>query len=101
MFDNDKLFLRKKMLMNERYQIIKKLYTDYIIFIKTKKGTYKTMNIDNDIVKQFDIKNVNCIYLNNLDIEEIKEYDNNKYREYFLKTKLIKIKEVLWKKILK
>ena len=87
--------------MNERYQIIKKLYTDYIIFIKTKNGKYKTMNIDNDIVKYFDIENVNCIYLNNLDIEEIKEYDNNKYREYFLKTKLIKIKEVLWKKILK
>ena len=87
--------------MNERYKIIKNLYKDYIIFIKAKNGTYKAMGIDKDIIKYFNTENVNCLYLNYLDIEEIKEYDNNKYREYFLKTKLIKIKEVLWKKILK
>ena len=43
----------------------------------------------------FNAENVNCIYLNNLEIEEVKEFENNKYREYFLKVKLIKIKEVL------
>ena len=87
--------------MNERYIIIKNLYKDYIIFIKNKKGNYQRYGFDKEILKCFNAENVNCIYLDNLEIEEVKEYENNKYKEYFLKTKLIKIKEVLWKKILK
>ena len=87
--------------MNERYNIIKNLYKDYIIFIKTKKGKYKTLSFDKEILKYFNVDNLNCLYLNNLEIEEIHKYDNNRYNEYYLKTKLIKIMEVICKKGLK
>lgn len=83
--------------MKERYLVIKKLYKDYIILIKDKNNNYITFNEDSKIINYFGIKDVNTIYLNNLEIEEIKEYENNKYNELYLKLKIIEILEVLCK----
>lgn len=72
--------------MKERYLIIKKLYKDYVILIKDKNNNY------------IGIKDVNTIYLNNLEIEEKYEYENNKYNELYLKVKVIEMLEALCKK---
>ena len=59
------------LVMKERYLIIKKLYKDYIILIKDKNNNYISFEKDTKIVNYFGIKEVNTIYLNNLEIEEI------------------------------
>ena len=89
------------LVMKERYLIIKKLYKDYIILIKDKNNNYISFEEDAKIVKYFGIKEVNTIYLNNLEIEEINCYKNNKYNELYLKVKLIELLEVLCKRELK
>ena len=57
--------------------------------------------VDIKRVNYFGIKEVNAIYLNNLEIEEINCYKNNKYNELYLKVKLIELLEVLCKRGLK
>lgn len=84
--------------MKERYLVIKKLYKDYVILIKDKNNNYISFNEDKKIIHNFGIKDVNTIYLNNLEIEEKYEYENNKYNEIYLKVKIIEILEVLCKK---
>lgn len=84
--------------MKERYLIIKKLYKDYVILIKDKNNNYITFEEDGKIINYFGIKDVNTIYLCNLEIEEKYEYENNKYNELYLKVKIIEILEVLCKK---
>lgn len=84
--------------MKERYLIIKKLYKDYVILIKDKNNNYISFDKDEKIINYFGIKDVNTIYLNNLEIEEKYEYENNKYNELYLKVKIIEILEVLCKK---
>lgn len=84
--------------MKERYLIIKNLYKDYIILIKDKNNNYILFDEDEKIIHYFGIKDVNTIYLNNLEIEEKYEYENNKYNELYLKVKIIEILEVLCKK---
>ena len=77
--------------MKERYRVIKSLYPNYLIFIKVK-NKYKLLDIDKEIIDIFGldiIKNVNYLKLDNLDIIEKKEYKNNNYNIYYLKTKLI------------
>ncbi len=56
--------------MKERYLVIKKLYKDYVILIKDKNNNYISFNEDEIIIHNFGIKDVNTIYLNNLEIEE-------------------------------
>lgn len=84
--------------MKERYLIIKKLYKDYVILIKDKNNNYISFEEDLKIVNYFDIKDVNTIYLNNLEIEEINCYKNNRYNELYLKVKLIELLEDLCKR---
>ena len=84
--------------MKERYLIIKKLYKDYVILIKDKNNNYISFDEYEKIIHYFGIKDVNTIYLNNLEIEEKYEYENNKYNELYLKVKIIEILEVLCKK---
>ena len=57
--------------MKERYLIIKMLYKDYVVLIKNKNNNYISFEEDAKIVNYFGIKEVNTIYLNNLEIEEI------------------------------
>lgn len=89
--------------MRNRYEFVKKLYKDYIIFI-VKKDKYYTLDNDNLICKNYNINinninkyNLNYLILDNLDIVKIKEYDNNLYYEYLIKSIFIdlikKIKE--------
>lgn len=78
--------------MKERYEVIKSLYKDYLILFK-EKDKIKYYGVDKEIVKLFgkNLKNVNQIILNNLYIEDIKEYENNLYDLYYMKYKLIKL----------
>ena len=84
--------------MKERYLVIKKLYKDNVILIKEKNNNYISFDEDEKIIHYFSIKDVNTIYLNNLEIEEKYEYENNKYNELYLKVKIIEMLEVLCKK---
>ena len=77
--------------MKERYRVIKSLYPNYLIFIRVK-NKYKLLGIDKDIIDTFGIEilnNVNYLKLDNLDIIAKKEYKNNNYNIYYLKTKII------------
>ncbi len=79
--------------MKERIDIIKNLFPDYLIVIKVK-DKIKFMGIDKKIVDNFgylNLKNVNKLILDNLAILKKEEYDNNLYKEYYLKTRLIDI----------
>ena len=83
--------------MDERINILKKLYPNYLILVKVK-DKIKFIGIDKLIVDTFGIKklkNVNKLLLDNLDIKILEEYDNNSYEDYYLKIKLIEvIKEI-------
>lgn len=79
--------------MNERIDILKKLYPNYLILVKVK-DKIKFIGIDKLIVDTFGIKkikNVNKLLLDNLDIKILEEYDNNSYEDYYLKIRLIEI----------
>ena len=69
--------------MNERYLILKKLYPNYLILIKVK-DKIKLLGIDKKIVDMFGIdnlKNVNKLILDNLDIVKKEKYEKkiNRY----------------------
>ncbi len=76
---------------------IKKLYKDYIIFIR-KKEKLLTISEDNKILSYLNITDkkkrklsrykINYLVLDNLDIEEIKVFEENKYMEYYIKSRL-------------
>lgn len=81
--------------MKNRFEFIKNIYKDYIIFI-VKKDKYYMFGNDALICKHFDIDvrnvkkiNINYLILDNLDIIEIKKYDNNLYYEYLIKSLII------------
>ena len=81
--------------MKNRYEFIKKIYKDYIIFI-VKKDKYYTLDNDKLICNYYDINikninkfNINYLVLDNLDIVEIKEYNDNSYYEYLIKSIII------------
>ena len=79
--------------MNEKIEILKKLYPNYLILVKVK-DKIKFVGIDKLIVDTFGIKklkNVNKLLLDNLDIKILEEYDNNSYEDYYLKIRLIEI----------
>ena len=79
--------------MKERYEVIKKLYPNYLILFRVK-DKIKTINIDKEIIDIFGLNNirgVNQIILNNLDIEKIEEYENNRYLIYYAKVILISV----------
>lgn len=76
--------------MQERYEIIKRLYPNYLILM-IKRDKIISLSIDKDIMKNFNIKNTNKIILNNLDIEHIYECENNNYLELYTKMKLINV----------
>ncbi len=70
--------------MKERYEVIKKLYPNYLILI-IKNSKYYTFDEDKLIFNYLKRKlnNINYIILDNLDIIVKKEYENNYY--YLLK----------------
>jgi hypothetical protein len=74
--------------MKERYNILKMIYPNYLIYIK-KKDKYQLINIDSLIDIYFNTENTNKIYLDNLEIEKIEEHSNNNYELLEKKTKLI------------
>lgn len=76
--------------MKERYEVIKKLYPNYLILL-VKNNKYITFNEDKLIYNYLNKKliNINYIILDNLEIIDKKEYENNNYMYYYLKVKLI------------
>ena len=83
--------------MNERIEILKKLYPNYLILIKDK-DKIKFVGIDKLIVDTFGLKklkNINKLLLDNLDIKILEEYDNNLYEKHYIKIKLLEIVNIL------
>ncbi len=83
--------------MNERVNILRKLYPNYLILVK-HKDKIKFVGIDKIIVDTFGLKklkNVNKLLLDNLDIKILEEYDNNLYEKHYIKIKLLKIVNIL------
>ena len=83
--------------MNERVNILRKLYPNYLILVK-QKDKIKFVGIDKLIVDTFGlkkIKKVNKLLLDNLDIKILEEYDNNLYEKYYIKIKLLEIVNIL------
>ena len=74
----------------KRYEITKNFYKHYIIYILVK-GKYRLYNVDKEISNNFKLDRVNVIKLNNLDIESIVEYRDNRYVNLYAKTMIIKI----------
>lgn len=75
---------------NEKIRNNKKFYKHYIIYILVK-GKYRLYNVDKEISNNFKLDRVNVIKLNNLDIESIVEYRDNRYVNLYAKTMIIKI----------
>ena len=82
--------------MKERYEVIKKLYPNYLILI-IKNNKYYTFDEDKLIYtyinRNLNKHEINYIILNNLDIIIKKEYENNNYLNYYFKINLINILE--------
>ena len=83
--------------MKNRFEFIKNIYKDYIIFI-LKKDKYYIFNNDKLICNCYDINinninkyNINYLIIDNLDVIEIRECDNNLYYEYLIKSILISV----------
>ena len=88
--------------MNERVNILRKLYPNYLILVK-HKDKIKFVGIDKIIVDTFGLKrlkNVNKLLLDNLDIKILEEYDNNQYIDYCLKVKLIEMLKEIGKELM-
>ena len=82
--------------MKERYEVIKKLYPNYLILL-IKNNKYYTFDEDKLIYtyinRNLNKHEINYIILNNLDIIIKKEYENNNYINYYFKVNLINILE--------
>ena len=83
--------------MKERYEVIKKLYPNYLILL-IKNNKYYTFDEDKLIYtyinRNLNKHEINYIILNNLDIIiKKKEYENNNYLNYYFKVNLINILE--------
>lgn len=88
------------MSMINRYNFTKNVYKDYIVLIVRKRKLY-TFNQDKRILNYIGFNNklyrirkkeINYLILDDLDIIEIREYDNNNYNKYLL---LSYIKDIL------
>lgn len=77
--------------MNERYEVLKKLYPYSIIYMKNKRGKYIVYGMDRRIINTFGDKGINKIYINNLEIEKEETYENNRYLSCYLRVKLLDI----------
>ena len=85
--------------MKNRYEVIKKLYPEYIIIL-IKKAKYITIDTDKEIMDYLKIDSLNklkkfkmnYLILDNLEIVDIKEYNqNNNYKIYYLRLSILKI----------
>ena len=85
-----------KIIMKERYEVIKKLYPNYLILL-IKNNKYYTFGEDKLIYtyinKNLNKYEINYMILDNLDIIVKKEYENNNYLNYYFKANLINILE--------
>ncbi len=86
--------------MKERVEIIKKLYPNYLILVKSQ-DKLKLIGIDKLIADTFGLENVNKLILDNLDIINIQKYDNNLYELYYLKIRLIELINEIRKELIR
>lgn len=85
--------------MKNRYEFIKKIYKDYVIFI-IKREKYCTLGNDKLIcdlyginIKNINEKEINYLILDNLELIEINKFENNKYYEYLIRSVIISLIE--------
>ena len=92
-----------------RYNFTKKVYPDYIILL-IRKEKYVTFDIDLKLIDYLEIDedlsildklHINYIVLDDLEIIDIKKYDDNKYENYCLKMSLNKIIKKIGNKLIK
>lgn len=83
--------------MKNRFDFIKKIYSEYIILI-IKNNKYYVFSYDKKICDYFDINinnidkfNINYLILDNLNIIYIKEFKDNKYNLYLLRYFIISL----------
>ena len=86
--------------MKERVEIIKKLYPNYLILVKSQ-DKLKLIGIDKLIADTVGLENVNKLILDNLDIINIQKYDNNLYELYYLKIRLIELINEIRKELIR
>ena len=75
-----------------RYQFTKKIYPNYIVFLLVK-GKYRTYDMDLKIVNYLNFdnklellvkKHINYLILDDLEIIDMKEFEDNNYEKYIL-----------------
>jgi len=88
-----------------RYKFIKNIYKDTLIIFVTNKNKigYRSFSTDDKILKLINFKkidnlnerHINYIIIDNLTIIEYKKFDDNNYKNYYLKVGLIDIINLL------
>lgn len=76
--------------MKERYDVVHKLYPNYLLFF-LKKGKLYSFGETKELINMFGedaLTNVNKIVIDNLEIVEKVEYENNMYMLFLCKLKL-------------
>lgn len=86
--------------MKERYTIIHSIYPNYLLLF-LEKGKIKSCGESKAIIDLFgmeNLKNVNKIVIDNLNIIEKEEYVDNEYELFAVKMKLVHVVKSLYKK---
>lgn len=77
--------------MKERYTVIHEIYPDYLLLF-LKKGKITSYGESRELIEEFgleNLKNVNKIVIDNLDIVEKEVFENNQYDLFLSKLKLL------------
>lgn len=81
--------------MKNKYIFFKRLYKDYVIIFEIK-GKYKSLNIDNELIKYINNGDISFIVVKHDFNVLVNKVSNNKYYKYLLK---FWIKKLIYKKM--
>lgn len=81
--------------MKNKYIFFKRLYKDYVIIFEIK-GKYKSLNIDNELIKYINNGDISFIVVKHDFNVLVNIVSNNEYYKYLLK---FWIKQLIYKKM--
>lgn len=81
--------------MKNKYIFFKRLYKDYVIIFEIK-GKYKSLNIDNELIKYINNGDISFIVVKHDFNVLVNKVSNSKYYKYLLK---FWIKQLIYKKM--